>query len=626
MGAWTLAGQELSLDAARTGRVGSRGLPEMRDVVPAVLQLGGEGRRVRSVGDQVDVASRPGERDVEEAPLLGIAVRFRIGEDEVQQGIVDDLGGEAVPAAGEAEQDDVVGLEALGGVNGLEADPERGVTALQGLVAGEDAAVARENEDGRGAFAVPGVLGDAVEGLVDEGRARLGREAEVDARAVGLAGRSHGLGDLRRVLEDEPGSGFGETVGATEGGLEAELLVVAEMLAELPHDRDVGAGVARDGLPVVSDREQAVAGGLPDQGLHETGARRRDVLEFVDEDVSVGAPVLAAFDVGGGAVDHVVEIDEASFVEGGLVGLVDRLEDLEEGLAAFPSPGLLDSSRESGVGQPGALEVVQEGGDEADEGGDPVLFFEDVEDLSGRDRIGFDVMFHKRGGEGALQCSVPMLVAEGLYEDGAAVGVELAFPRTVGEVAVPIDEWRGATLHVDDEMLDIDVAVRDLEIRPVLPAAAAGGVVLVGSFVFVGDAVQEKEVGDLAFFEASDLLALQGSQVVLADIGVVLARIGELVLALVRGVPVLQPGKQGPGVLGVGDQVGDDFLEEALEGIGIVGGVGDAGFAAFDVSHDRHAEGVERLDGEALAGVFAHAGGEAVLHLVAGVAGECEEQ
>ena len=205
-----------------------------------------------------------------------------------------------------------------------------------------------------------------------------------------------------------------EAVGATEGGFQAELLVVAEVIAEIPHDRDVGAGVAGDRLPVVADREEAVGGGLADEGLHQARSGRRDILEFVDQDVLEGAPVVALFDVPRGAMDHVVEVDLLVFVERALIGLMYGPEDLQECLGAFAAAGLGGAIGELFVGQARALEVVKEGRCEPDEGTDTALLFKDLEDLLGRDGGRSDAAVGEGLREGAAEGAGLVLVAVGL--------------------------------------------------------------------------------------------------------------------------------------------------------------------------------------------------------------------
>ena len=67
-------------------------------------------------------------------------------------------------------------------------------------------------------------------------------------------------------------------------------------------------------------------------------------------------------------------------------------------------------------------------------------------------------------------------------------------------------------------MLDIDAVIREVEIRLVLALFGRCRLVLVGCFVFIGDAVEIEEVRDLAFLVAPDLVAFQRADVVPADV------------------------------------------------------------------------------------------------------------
>ena len=67
--------------------------------------------------------ARPGQGDVEQASLLRMRMRFRLRHHEVEQRIVGPFGGES-PGI-EADQDHVVGLEALRAVDRLVVDLER---------------------------------------------------------------------------------------------------------------------------------------------------------------------------------------------------------------------------------------------------------------------------------------------------------------------------------------------------------------------------------------------------------------------------------------------------------------------------------------------------------------------
>ena len=85
--------------------------------------------------------------------------------------------------------------------------------------------------------------------------------------------------------------------------------------------------------------------------------------------------------------------------------------------------------------------------------------------------------------------------------------VELARPLHRPLVVAGVYEGRRVACGVEGEMLDIDVLVGNMEVRPVLAAAGGRGRVLVGGVVFVGNRMQKEEVGDLALFKRFHLFA-----------------------------------------------------------------------------------------------------------------------
>ena len=117
-------------------------------------------------------------------------------------------------------------------------------------------------------------------------------------------------------------------------------------------------------------------------------------------------------------------------------------------------------------------------------------------------------------------------------------------------------------------MLDVDAVVRKKEIGLVLAFLGRRRLVLVGRFVFVGDAVEIEEIRDLAFLVALDLVAFQRPDVVTADVVPVRAPGGELVLAPVGGELVLEPFQDGFRQGAVSQQIGDDALEQVRTGPG----------------------------------------------------------
>ena len=81
-----LTTNQMSLDACRARHILLRQPPEDRDVVVAVNQFLHEDRRQTAFRQNEDVASRPGQGDIEKAPLLGIGMSLRCRKDQIKSG------------------------------------------------------------------------------------------------------------------------------------------------------------------------------------------------------------------------------------------------------------------------------------------------------------------------------------------------------------------------------------------------------------------------------------------------------------------------------------------------------------------------------------------------------------
>ena len=196
-------------------------------------------------------------------------------------------------------------------------------------------------------------------------------------------------------------------------------------------------------------------------------------------------------------------------------------------------------------GQPGALEVLQERREQSRERVDPALLFEDPKQVVPGDRREDDAMGAELLRQVAQQVAIGVLVAEGFDQHGAVLFMDPALPIHLTVVLVVVDERRGLALGVEPEMLDVDAVIGEMKVGLVLALLRRGGIVLVGRFVFVGDAVEIEGVRDLAFLVALDFLALQGADVVAADVGPVFAPVFEFVLALVGRELVAEPFQHG---------------------------------------------------------------------------------
>lgn len=83
-------------------------------VIAVLHQLLDESRRRSQIGKEIDAAPGAGDRDIEQAALLGVWKCFRRSQNEVQQRVVDDPRGEAVLSGAQVKYHHVIGLKALG--------------------------------------------------------------------------------------------------------------------------------------------------------------------------------------------------------------------------------------------------------------------------------------------------------------------------------------------------------------------------------------------------------------------------------------------------------------------------------------------------------------------------------
>ena len=112
-------------------------------------------------------------------------------------------------------------------------------------------------------------------------------------------------------------------------------------------------------------------------------------------------------------------------------------------------------------------------------------------------------------------------MAVGLDQHRLMLSVDLPLPVHARQIFVAIHERRSdqpfaavpRLLAPHPEMLDIDAAFGQPEIRLVIAPADLGNLVFVEGLVFVIDPVLVKPVGDLQLFVALDLFALQRPQV-----------------------------------------------------------------------------------------------------------------
>lgn len=89
-----------------------------------VLEFGDKRRWSRIRGEDRQAVTGPRHRHIHHPPLFRVLERLFLGRDQGKQGVVDDLQGEACPAAGCAQKDHMIGLGALRCVDGLETDAQ----------------------------------------------------------------------------------------------------------------------------------------------------------------------------------------------------------------------------------------------------------------------------------------------------------------------------------------------------------------------------------------------------------------------------------------------------------------------------------------------------------------------
>lgn len=224
-------------------------------------------------------------------------------------------------------------------------------------------------------------------------------------------------------------------------------------------------------------------------------------MKLVDEDVAKGAVISALFGVARGPVHHVLEVDAVA--KALLVFVEHRAEDTEEGVGASPvlqALGLMLAVLDLIAA---VLEMAQEGGDEPSEAidftnlGDPVI---DLERRDGAFRdVGRELCL-----ESLKQRAVLALPAVGFDQRGAVLGMHLSLPTDPLEIALSVDEGRcdkllAAIRHAllsHAEVLQVDTAFGEPEVRSVIPSPGAMDLVLVIGLMLIGDAVAVEPVGD----------------------------------------------------------------------------------------------------------------------------------
>ena len=175
-------------------------------------------------------------------------------------------------------------------------------------------------------------------------------------------------------------------------------------------------------------------------------------------------------------------------------------------------------------------------------------------------------------------------------------------------------------------MLNVYPRVGEVEVGPVSPLVRRGGFVFVVAFVLIRHAVEVKEVGNLAFFETLELLALQGPDPVVPEISPILSLSLEFELASVRSKMPCEPSEHDPGEPGIGDEVANDALQQVEQGLFIYRSLGHGRASAFHLADDRHAQAVECSNREFGAQLYAKAFPDPFLHFFLGIFGKCKQK
>ena len=123
-------------------------------------------------------------------------------------------------------------------------------------VAGPQMPVAAKQQHFGCAVVPAGIFRDPVERLLQKRDLLLAAKSDVYRGPARRTRRADRLADLCRIAQHKVGGDCGDAVGAAEVGCEIDALERAEMIPELPHDRDVRAAEAVDRLPVVAHSEQ----------------------------------------------------------------------------------------------------------------------------------------------------------------------------------------------------------------------------------------------------------------------------------------------------------------------------------------------------------------------------------
>jgi len=118
------------------------------------LQLGDKRRRTGIRREERERVPRARHRDIHHPPLLRVLEQFLLGGNQSQQRVINDLCGKTSATAVGVQQNDMIGLKALGRVDGLEAEAEARKLPLQRAHVRFNKAVPPKKEDAHRFFCI----------------------------------------------------------------------------------------------------------------------------------------------------------------------------------------------------------------------------------------------------------------------------------------------------------------------------------------------------------------------------------------------------------------------------------------------------------------------------------------
>ncbi len=183
--------------------------------------------------EQEDGVLRACNGDVEQSSFFGVPEALLLGEDQLHQRVILNLRGEAVHASRHPEDDDVVGLQALRAVHGLErqveacARPQEFIPLLRPIVS-----ISPEDQDAR----LRCLAFDSLERGGDRSRRRRGVPPDEYRFRLAFPDRTH-LFVHCAIRRDE--STRRSAISGCSGMSSNQIWPSGQELSEVSHHRDV---------------------------------------------------------------------------------------------------------------------------------------------------------------------------------------------------------------------------------------------------------------------------------------------------------------------------------------------------------------------------------------------------